>query len=398
MAVKSTTAEPDKEQAGATSTCRQIDTAALLTAGSSLHQQYYHPRNLLSGNAVRALLRDNRQLWDLYTLRDDRSGQPEGGCKSDYTGTNPGSLMEPVVSEYLYGSGPAIEYQDGKKFAVCLTHDVDVVYPPLAHRAFSSFHYLKRGDMGSLMKEALWRKGGKGCYDYRTFREIMRLEDRYDAKSSFYFLAAERNNQRLRKYNVEDLAGDLGCIIDSGREVGLHGGYYAYDDLETIKTEKRRLEKALGRSVCGYRNHYLRFQVPETWEYLSQAGFKYDTTLGYNNVPGFRNGMCHPFRPCIPGSGREVDIWEIPLAIMERALFDYAKTFDEAWAVARRLIDTTERNRGVITLLWHNEVFRAPFRAQWMALYDRILKYCQEKGAWMTSGEEISRLCDIYVR
>ena len=49
--------------------------------------------------------------------------------------------------------------------------------------------------------------------------------------------------------------------------------------------------------MIGYRNHYLRFKLPETWKYLADAGFEYDTTLGYSNALGYRNGMCHPFRP-----------------------------------------------------------------------------------------------------
>ena len=46
-------------------------------------------------------------------------------------------------------------------------------------------------------------------------------------------------------HRVEDLESDLGTVIDNGCEVGLHGGYYAFDDLAEIKLEKARLEKVL---------------------------------------------------------------------------------------------------------------------------------------------------------
>ena len=113
--------------------------------------------------------------------------------------------------------------------------------------------------------------------------------EKYNAKSSFYFLAAERDVKRFR-YNLESLGDAIGLIADRGWEVGLHGSYYAYDDLQEIKSEKDKLERLLGKKVTGCRNHYLRFKVPDTWELLAKAGFKYDTTFGYDDMVGFRNG------------------------------------------------------------------------------------------------------------
>ena len=109
-------------------------------------------------------------------------------------------------------------------------------------------------------------------------------------------------------------------IIDRGWEVGLHGGHTAYLNAQEMKIKKERLEKVTHQPVLGYRNHYLRFKVPDTWEYLSKAGFQYDTTLGYADCAGFRNGMCHPFRPFNLNTNHEIDILEIPLTVMDGSL------------------------------------------------------------------------------
>jgi len=86
-----------------------------------------------------------------------------------------------------------------------------------------------------------------------------------------------------------------------------------------------KLEKVLGKKIVGYRNHYLKFKVPETWGLPKEAGFKYDTTLGYADCVGFRNGMCHPFKPFDLNINSYINILEIPLIIMDRTLFDYMK-------------------------------------------------------------------------
>ena len=170
----------------------------------------------------------------------------------------------------------------------------------------------------------------------------------------------------------------------------MHGGYYAYKELNEITAEKRRLENVSGKECIGYRNHYLRFLVPETWEYLAKAGFKYDTTLGFNDAVGFRNGMCHPFKPFNLNSQKTIDILEIPLVIMDSALLTYATSSPEqAWKVARDMVDITEKLGGVLTVLWHNTAFARPDRKEWRKIYEKILVYGTEKNAWITSGEEI---------
>ncbi|MDY0278836.1 MAG: hypothetical protein RBQ97_12210, partial [Acholeplasma sp.] len=102
-----------------------------------------------------------------------------------------------------------------------------------------------------------------------------------------------------------------------------------------------RLEKVLGEKVTGYRSHYLKFQVPETWEILAQAGFSYDSTLGYTDCVGFRNGMCHPYHPVNLNTGNEIDIIELPLHVKDMSLFQqYMRLdFDGAWTIVKGMID-----------------------------------------------------------
>lgn len=335
------------------------------------------------------VLKQNQELWELFTRKEEyHSKQLDRFGRFAHAFSNDKDILEPKVSKLLIEGGLKVEYPENKKFAVCLTHDVDEIYPPLHHTILSSIYCIKNFDFNKLKHQLFWKNKGKEFSPYRNFKEIMDLEEKYNAKSSFYFLATDKDIRRFR-YNIEDLENELGSIVDKGWEVGLHGGYYAYNDLEEIKKEKERLEKVLGKEVIGYRNHYLRFKVPDTWKLLSEAGFKYDTTFGYDTMVGFRNGLCHPFKPFDLNSDDEIDILEIPLVIMDVALFGSVKSSNETWNTTKKLIDTVERYNGVLTLLWHNNVFNCPFREKWDVLYEKILRYCRDKNAWMTSGEDV---------
>lgn len=337
------------------------------------------------------LLKQNQEIWDLFTRKEEYSSQnlDEHG-RVLYAQKDLKKAFEPEVSRYLVEHGMKIEFPENKTFAVCLTHDVDDIYPPLSHMLLSSAHCLRNLNFQGSAAQFLWKFRGLEHSPYFNLSEIMDLEESFGAKSSFYFIAAEADPIRFR-YDIEDIGHHLGEVSDRGWEVGLHGGYYSFDNLEAIKKEKKRLEVVLGKKVLGFRNHYLRFKTPDSWEILADASFRYDSTFGHSNSAGFRNGMCHPFRPYNLKEDREIRILEIPLVIMDVALFATSKSFEEAWECTKKLIDITARLNGVITLLWHNFVFGCSFRRDWVRLYDKVLQYCSERGAWMTSGEEIYR-------
>lgn len=337
------------------------------------------------------LLKQNQDIWDLFTRKEEYSPKEldEHG-RFLFSEKNLVNASDPKASRYLVNHGIHVKFPEYKTFAVCLTHDIDDIYPPLSHSVLSSVQYLKNLNFKDSAAQFLWKLKGKEYSPYLNLLKIMDLEASYGAKSSFYFIATEADPIRFR-YAVEDIEHHLKEISARGWEVGLHGGYYSYNSLETVKIEKKRLEIVLGKTVVGFRNHYLRFKVPDSWEILADAGFSYDSTLGYSNSIGFRNGMCHPFRPYNLSTGKEVDILEIPLVVMDVALFAGSKSLEEAWVCTKNLIDTTASLNGVITLLWHNFVFGCSFRSDWVRLYEKVLQYCSSRGAWMTSGEEIYR-------
>jgi len=348
--------------------------------------------------ALRELLKQDAHVWDLYTARKEYGsdftchGAPAIAYEAPVITCEAKSASpEPAVSAYLIEHGATFDYGEDRKFAVCTTHDIDELYPPWKHTWATAAYYGSRAQASNLWKSLSWKRKGKEFSPYRNFEKVMDLEERYGAKSSFYFIATPRDIRRFR-YDVEDVRDDLATIIDRGWEVGLHGGYYAYNDVDEIRREKARVENALGgnRKIVGYRNHYLRFAVPDTWRYLADAGFTYDITFGFNDAIGFRNGMCHPFVPFDLNRNEYIPILEIPLIIQDGALFEITKSEKVATAMAKRVIDVVERHSGVVTLLWHSFLFDFPLRKAWLQCYENVLEYCVQKGAWITSGEEIA--------
>ena len=334
------------------------------------------------------LLKSNRNLWDLFTRKEEYSAPfLDNKNRFPYYCSKHRNVLKPEVSQFLIKNGLKIEYPDNRRFAVCMTHDycrirptnLEILYE--AARALRRLHFRK--SLTILLSRVI-----KKLNPILDLTRVMDLEEKYGAKSSFYFLALDKGNLGF-SYKIDEIKEELRDITNRGWEIGLHIGYEAYTEKNQLRKEKENLEKVIGRPIIGCRNHGLVFQVPTTWELLKEAGFKYDTTFGYADCVGFRNGMCHPFKPFNLNNNEYIDIMEIPLIIMDETLITYMRLdLTKIWDITKELIDTVEKCRGVITILWHGDVLLSGGMGK---LYERILQYCHEKNAWVTSAENIYR-------
>jgi hypothetical protein len=187
---------------------------------------------------------------------------------------------------------------------------------------------------------------------------------------------------RGRRVRIADV---MHTLADEGFDVGLHGSFRSAVEPGTLASERDALQRATGLPVTTTRQHFLHWDVRRTPRAQEEAGFRVDTTLGFNRVVGFRAGTSFPFHQFdAEGSGR-LGLLEVPLVIQDVALFREQGPrleLERACSVARELIDAVEAVGGVVTLLFHPDRFVEP---DWLALYEWCLDYALERRAWVTS-------------
>ena len=281
----------------------------------------------------------------------------------------------------------------GARFAVALTHDVDVPWKwtrkgvkGAAARAKSE---LFSGRVRSGLQELRGLAGAPvhkvtGTDPYWSFDRILEDERRCDASSTFFLLAdhahefdgsAVESYERLRPRLVETLQ-------EADAEVGLHGSYSAADDAERIAREKERLEKLSG-AVQGQRYHYLRVDPHRNLGALEAAGFAYDSSLGFGDAVGFRAGIAHPFRPWDFERNAPRGLVEVPLAAMDVTLSAERYLHLSVEAAERRLmalLDWAAENGGGFAVLWHSEQYDSALLPGWDRLYRRVMEGVRSRG------------------
>jgi peptidoglycan/xylan/chitin deacetylase (PgdA/CDA1 family) len=297
---------------------------------------------------------------------------------------------------------PAPEYR-GAKFAVALTHDVDVPWRWTRIGMHGAAARLKGHVLARRAGPALHEAHGlarvplhklRGSDPNWRFAEIVAEENAHGARSTFFVMAghghradgaAPESYDRLRPRLVETL-------VETGAEVGLHGSYLAAEDLDRLARERALLAQLDGPLV-GHRYHYLRVDPHRNLVPLVDVGFRYDTSLGFPDALGFRAGIAHPFRPWDLVRNRPADLVEVPLAVMDATLAEERYEGLSAEAAKPRifsLLDWAAENGGGFSILWHPERFDAPSSRGWDRLYFDVIDAVRERGGVCVSGSELA--------
>ena len=336
------------------------------------------------------------------------AGQPEA-----HAGIPTLELHIALLRDCIVGAGVALveipPAPHGHPFVVCLTHDLD--HPSIRRHGWDHTvaGFLYRATVGSLKGLASGATSARAVV--RNLGAVLRLplvhlglaEDFWAGFTRYldverglratYFsipvpgragrtVIGQAPPFRAAVYGAADIAAALRTIVGSGSEVALHG-IDAWLDARAGAEERQVVSQVTGSPVAGSRMHWL-YWSDDTPRQLEQAGFAYDSTVGYNTTVGFRAGTAQAFKP--RGAER---LLEIPLTIMDTALFYppyLGLTQQTAGRVVWPIIDSVQRHGGVLTVNWHDRSL-APERL-WDGFYLSLLGELKRRAPWFATMRE----------
>ena len=254
---------------------------------------------------------------------------------------------------------------------IIITHDIDAITKTMAIRfkqaafhLFNSFRGLVQGRFGIALRK--FTKAFRfllSSSDYWCFDKVLKVETQYGIRSHFNVYGGATGWKRdLRQlffdpaYDVHNpkLQKKLKELRKGGWNIGLHQSYNAWEDPEMMRTEKARVEQALGAPVTTCRQHWLRFSWERTWKAQQEAGFEMDTTLGFNDRPAFRNGSALQFHPWDFAAHRPMNLSILPMVMMDSHLFDYSSYEEEEQRKQMKYwLEEIKKAHGTATILWH---------------------------------------------
>ncbi len=274
---------------------------------------------------------------------------------------------------------------------VALTHDIDRTKKTYQHFT-KTMRALLKLDFNKI-KNQIFSLGKRN--NYWTFNEIIKIEESYNVKSTYFFLN-ETIPLKLFKLKTYKLALGRYKILDkkivdlikqldkNGFEIGVHGSYNSYKSLELLKFEKKTLENILGHEVIGIRQHYLNLDE-NTWQKQKEVGFKYDSSIGYSGSLakiGFVDERILPFKPF------NDEFTVIPLVLMDVNFM----LIKNRWQEFSALLDFCNEKNCFLVVNFHNHVYNELEFPEYKNAFIKIIEECKSKNAEFLTMKEIYEL------
>jgi hypothetical protein len=304
-------------------------------------------------------------------------------------------------------------WPNGASFALCLTHDVDMVARKwTASQHARSLSAALRGSTGDTDEQVTRRKVwaaaravarlpyfgvSRAPNSADTLERCVELERSRGVTASYLFTVyppkrttiydavyagADRCQFGGKTRKVREIAREL---HEEGFDVGLHAGYASAGDLDAFSYEKGVVEDYIGDDVVSCRQHYLHWHAGATPRIQSEAGILVDSTVGFNRNIGFRAGTGLPHRLFDLAAAEPLNVLEVPLIIQESPLLSSnALELDVPLAerTMKDLIDCIAETGGVATLLFHPHSLAQP---AYLSLFSLALDYARDRGAWVAN-------------
>jgi hypothetical protein len=294
-----------------------------------------------------------------------------------------GFLERPIINEYIEILWWALKrlrpglHRKQRNFRIIPTHDVDSPFGML----FLSPYALVRTLAGDILKRKsikTFTRRGANAYKVKvagdtladenyTFDLIMDINEKHNLTSCFYMMEAQSLSDMDGNYPLDHpyIYNLIKSIHNRGHEIGLHPSYISYKNEEGIKRAAINLVSAcynigIKQTQFGGRQHYLRWQCPDTWQHYEEAGLVYDTSLSYADHIGFRCGICYEYPVFNIKTKQVLKLKERPLIVMECSALaeQYMNlSYFEAMNRIRKLKDICKNYSGDFVVLWHNDRF-----------------------------------------
>jgi len=299
-----------------------------------------------------------------------------------------GFLDRPVVNEYLEMLNNMLLFLDKsvqfkkREYKFYLTHDVDNI---LKYKNFKSGlreivgdiikrRNIKLAASNAILKLRTHLKIQKDPYD--TFDYIMDISEKLALKSYFFFMGKGitkfDNMYDSREAFIKSL---IVKIKNRGHYIGMHPTYNAYNNNEQFKREKEELEKNFAATITFGREHFLRFEVPTTWQIWEENGMKWDSTCSYADKEGFRCGVCYEYSVFNVLTREKLKLKEKPLIVMEGSFATYQPNINptDMEKKIKYLKQQVKKYNGEFVFLWHNSSFNTPSWRKYKSIYEEVL-------------------------
>lgn len=296
-----------------------------------------------------------------------------------------GFLNRPLVNEWLMDFGKFLQSRGSiilqtPSFKFHPTYDID--------EAFSFLHKGWKRTTGAAIKDLL-----KGNKERRMLRKKVlagEMQDPFDAfawmntlhenhglQPKYFFLVAKKTGKLDR--NILPSTPALQQLIKEHAAkyaIGIHPSWQSGDDKKLLQEEIVTISSASGKTITASRQHFIRFNLPETYRELIHAGIEEDYSMGYGSINGFRASVASPYYWYDLGKEEQTNLLLFPFCYMDaNSFYEQKQTPAQALEEMRYYFKVIKDVNGTMITIWHNTFLGTdPVFKGWREVYERFVK------------------------
>ena len=212
---------------------------------------------------------------------------------------------------------------------------------------------------------------------FDSFEWMDKLHEKFRLKPQYFFMAAHQTG----KYDKNILPGEAAwqAIIRQHADkynIGVHPSWQSGDDPSLIKKEKETIEKAGGVTITSSRQHFIRFNLPETFRQLIHAGIHSDYSMGYGSINGFSASVASSFYWYDLEKEEMTGLQLFPFCFMDaNSFFEQKYTPQQALEEMLQYFNVIKSVNGQMITIWHNTFLGTHQRfAGWREVYEEFIR------------------------
>lgn len=226
-------------------------------------------------------------------------------------------------------------------------------------------------------------------------------------QATFFFLGKNKDHISTRyDLSKSPFAGLPGLCLHRDQMAGLHSSPLNKNNPEELLKERLKLSQALSTAQKQgdttkfdnipwiSRQHFLQIEPGKTLNHLAYVGIKIDSSLGFNDRPGFRCGTCLSIPWYNIEDFAKVPIIELPLIIADFQIHN-PKDFclESSLEIVNNYLEQVKRVGGTLSILFHNLYFAKNEYPQHSDFFIKVLELLNEETGLIdaTSFKDLSR-------
>ncbi len=207
-----------------------------------------------------------------------------------------------------------------------------------------------------------------------NFEFFAKLHKEFNIHPVYFFLVA-KNNTRYDK-NISPYNSKMKTLIQQlaqENDIGVHPSYYSSTDEKMLKGEKFLLEEITGKVIKKSRQHYLRFNLSETYRQIIDAGITDEFSMGYGAANGFRASYADSFYWYDIEREEKTNLLIHPFCYMDsNTIFHLNLTPEESFEELIYFYNTCKNVNGTFINIMHNHLM-SDNDLEWRIIYEQFL-------------------------